>query len=348
MWPENVRDSDENAVMADVTQRVLALLAALQTGRTFTGDELALRLGVAPRTLRRDVDRLRDYGYPVQTRPGPGGYYRLAAGSTMPPLLLEDDEALAILLGLATLASTGSADAGSLDDAATRAYGKVDQYLPKRLRARATALRTGLETGRVPAPSPDTETVSTLADAIHHRHIVTFDYSPCTGPTTTRRVEPHRQIGHRLRWYLLAWDIDKHDWRVFRTDRITDLRDRNRTFTPRPLPADTGFDYLRRGLDRQRQRVELTIDAPLAAVADVLREQDVELVPITRTSTRALVMLDSWQWLVLNLAFLDADFTIHEPAAFRTACRRFATRLERAAGDPRNEDPRCRVDETVR
>ncbi len=343
MWPENVRDSGENEVMADVTQRALALLAALQTGRAFTGDELAVRLGISPRTLRRDVDRLRGYGYPVQTRPGPGGHYRLAAGSAMPPLLLEDDEAIATLLGLVTLASTGSAGEGSLGDAATRAYGKVDQYLPKRLRPRAAALRAGLETGRIPAPSPSAETLSMLADAIHHRHLVTFDYSPTTGPTTARRVEPHRQIGHRLRWYLLAWDTDKHDWRVFRTDRIANLRDLSRPFTSRDLPADTGFDYLRRGFDRHRQRVVLTIDAPMTAVADALREQDVELTPITQSSTRALVMLDSWQWLVLNLTFLDADFTIHEPAAFRTACRRFGARLGKAVGDLRGDDREGRV-----
>src|SRR5690606_42022444 len=123
--------------MADVIQRVLALLAVLQTGRACSGDDLAARLDVSPRTLRRDIDRLRGYGYPVEAQPGPGGYYRLGSGSAMPPLLLEDDEAIATLLGLATLTATGSASEGSLDDAATRAYGKVDQYPPRRLRARA-------------------------------------------------------------------------------------------------------------------------------------------------------------------------------------------------------------------
>jgi len=137
--------------MADVAHRVLTMLAVLQTGRAFTGDELAARLAVSPRTLRRDAERLRAYGYPVETRPGPGGYYRLSAGSTMPPLLLEDDEAVATLLGLATLAAAGSAGEGSLEDAAIRAYGKVDQYLPKRLRPRAAALRAAW---RPPAPRP--------------------------------------------------------------------------------------------------------------------------------------------------------------------------------------------------
>ncbi|GAA3388224.1 helix-turn-helix transcriptional regulator [Cryptosporangium minutisporangium] len=313
--------------MSDVTQRTLALLALLQTGRAFSGDELAGRLDVNPRTLRRDVDRLRGYGYPVETQPGPGGYYRLSAGSAMPPLLLEDAEAIATLLGLALLASTGMASEGSIGDAATRAYGKVDQYLPKRLRARAAAVRASVEAGQVHAPSTGVDTMSALADAIHRRHVVTFDYVGASGSTTERRVEPHRQIHHSLRWYLLAWDVDKHDWRVFRTDRITDLQERSQEFAPRPLPADTGVDYLRQGLRKPRQRVVLTIDAPAIAVADALRYQDVELVPLAADRTRAVLRVDSWQWLLLNLAFLDADFTVDEPDAFRTALRRFGARL---------------------
>jgi len=308
-------------------RRVLALLAALQTGKAFTGDELATRLDVAPRTLRRDVDRLRSYGYPVQTQPGPGGYYRLSAGRAMPPLLLDDDEAIATLLGLATLASTGNASGGSIDDAATRAYGKVDQYLPKRLRPRAVALRASLDMTPTLAPSTSAETMSTLADAIAHRHVVTFDYIGAAGAATARRVEPHRQIHQHLRWYLLAWDTDKHDWRVFRTDRIANLHEQSRTFTLRPLPADTGIDYLRQGLNRYRQRVVVTIDAPVTAVADAFKYQDVELTAIAGDRSRAILMLDSWQWLLPSLAFLDVDFTIDEPATFRTACQRFGARL---------------------
>jgi predicted DNA-binding transcriptional regulator YafY len=334
MWPQSVRDLRENEVMADVLHRVLALLAALQTGRAFTGDELASRLDVSPRTLRRDVDRLRGYGYPVETQPGPGGYYRLSAGTAMPPLLLEDDEAIATLLGLATLASTGSAGEGSIDEAATRAYGKLDQYLPKRLRPRAVALRASLETGHSPAPGTSPETLGALADAIHHEHVVTFDYTDSTGTATARRVEPHRQIHQRLRWYLFGWDIHRHDWRVFRTDRITNLQRRAETFVPRPLPADTGIDYLRQGLNKDRRRVVLTVDAPMAAVADALRHHDAELTPMTRQRTRAVLMLDTWQWLLPGLAFLDADITIEEPADFRAEFQRFATRLTQERSRP--------------
>ncbi|MBB0242744.1 helix-turn-helix transcriptional regulator [Streptomyces alkaliphilus] len=315
--------------MADVTQRVLALLATLQTGRAFTGEELAARLDVSPRTLRRDIDRLRGYGYPVKTRPGPGGHYRLAAGSAMPPLALDDDEAIATLLGLATLASTGSAAEGSVDEAATRAYGKVDQYLPKRLRHRAAHLRTSLETGTAPTPSISADTLASLADAIRHHTVVTFDYTGRDGSTTSRRVHPYRHVHHHLRWYLLARDTRKDDWRVFRIDRITRLRMSTSSYTPRPLPADTALDYLRRGFDKHRERVVVTVDAPLPVVAEAFAYRDVELVALGERRTRAVLMLDTWQWLLPDIAFLEADFTVEEPAAFRDALRAFGARLLR-------------------
>ncbi|WP_261379848.1 helix-turn-helix transcriptional regulator, partial [Rhodococcus rhodochrous] len=151
--------------MADVTERMLALLSILQTGRAIGGDKLARRLQVSRRTLRRDVDRLRGYGYPVETRSGPGGFYRLASGRSMPPLVLDDDEAVAVLLGLGTLAATGPAE-GGLDDAATRAYGKLDQFLPARLRPRVAAVRGAVETSALQAPSVSAELLGTVAEAI--------------------------------------------------------------------------------------------------------------------------------------------------------------------------------------
>lgn len=312
-------------------RRTLALLVLLQSGRRFTGEELAARLDVPPRTLRRDIGRLRGYGYPVETQPGPGGYYRLAAGQAMPPLVLDDEEAIATLLGLAALGATGSATGsateGSIDEAAVRAYGKVDQYLPRRLRPRAAALRASLETMPTPAPSTSAETLSTLAEAIAHEHLVTFHYVGASGKATTRRVEPHRHIHLHHRWYLLGWDTGKQDWRVFRLDRVTELRVRSGTFTPRPLPAGTGIDYLREGMNRYRQRVVLTVDARMTAVADAFNRQDVDLTTTEDGRTRAVLMLDSWQWLLPALAFLDADVTIEEPGEFRTALHEFAARL---------------------
>ncbi|MGI5350361.1 helix-turn-helix transcriptional regulator [Streptomyces sp. CA-250714] len=315
--------------MADVMQRVLTLLVVLQSGKTFSGEELAARLDVPPRTLRRDINRLRGYGYPVETQPGPGGYYRLTAGQTMPPLLLDDDEAIATLLGLAALGATGNASEGSIDDAAIRAYGKVDQYLPKRLRPRVAALRASLETTPTLTPSTSAETMSTLAEAIAHQRLVAFHYVGASGTATTRTVEPYRQIHLLMRWYLLGWDIDRQDWRVFRIDRVTELRARSRTFSPRPLPTETGADYLRRSIKRNRQRVAVTIDAPMTAVADAFAHEDVDLTAAAGGGTHAVLMLDSWQWLLPRLAFLDADFTVEEPEEFRAALRRFGDRLGR-------------------
>ncbi len=334
MRPESGREFCETAAVADVMHRVLALLAVLQSGRSFSGAELAARLDVPPRTLRRDIGRLRGYGYPVETRPGPGGHYRLAAGRAMPPLLLDDDEAVATLLGLAALGSTGSASEGSIDRAAVRAYGKVDQYLPKRLRPRAAALRASLETAPTPAPSTSAETVGRIAGAIAQEHTVTFRYAGADGAATTRLVEPHRHLHLHQRWYLLGWDVDKRDWRTFRLDRLAELRVTGRTFSPRPLPAGTGVDHLRAGINRHRRRVVLTVDAPVPAVADAFHRQDVVLSTVAGGATRAELALDSWQWLLPGLAFLGADFTVEEPEDFRTALRGFAARLGRAAPAP--------------
>lgn len=319
--------------VADVTERMLNLLSNLQTGRAFAGEELAGRLGVSPRTLRRDVERLRGYGYPVHTQPGPGGYYRLAAGRTLPPLVLDDDEALAALLGLAALAATGPAAEGGLDEAATRAYGKLDLFLPVRLRPRATAIRAGLETGRQSAPRVATDHLATLADAIAARDVVTFDYADARGEPSRRRVEPYRQVHQMLRWYLLAWDTDRADWRVFRVDRLTGPRRTGRRFDPRPLPAGSAVEYLRRGMNIGKRRVELEIWAPVGAVVDALKHQEAEITVVHERLTRVVLWLDSWEWLVLNLAFLDADFALVGPPEFIRSCRAFAERVLTATAD---------------
>ncbi|WP_433384909.1 helix-turn-helix transcriptional regulator [Micromonospora sp. KLBMP9576] len=319
--------------MADVTQRMLSLLSTLQTGRSFRGDELARRLGVSPRTLRRDVDRLRGYGYPVDTQPGPGGYYRLTAGRTMPPLVLDDDEAVATLLALASLAATGSATPGGIDEAATRAYGKLDQFLPARLRPRVAAVRASLETSPHATPPVPAEQFGLLADAVARHEVVTFTYTDAHARRARRRVEPYRQVHHLLRWYLLAWDTDRADWRVFRLDRLTDALRTGVPYVPRPLPAGSALEYLRRGLDRARQRVTLVVDAPAPRVRDALRHDDAEIDALDDRRTRVTLAPDAWQWLVLNLAFLDADFRISAPPALTRACHTFAHRLLAATAD---------------
>jgi predicted DNA-binding transcriptional regulator YafY len=319
--------------VADVTERMLALLSTLQTGSAYSGEDLARRLGSSPRTLRRDIERLRGYGYPVETRPGPGGYYRLRAGRTMPPLLLDDDEAIATLLGLAALGATGPATAGGLDDAATRAYGKIDQFLPARLRPRVAAIRAGLDTGRRVAPGVSPEHLATLAAASADREIVTFTYTDVRGVTSPRRVHPYRQIHQHLRWYLLAWDTGRADWRVFRVDRVGELLRTGARYEPRPLPADSAVDYLQRGLDAGKQRVDLLVAAPPERVADVLAYQHAEIAAHDDRHTAVTVRLDTWQWLVGALAFLDTGFTVTAPAGFLAGFETFARRLLAAVTD---------------
>ncbi|WP_328393528.1 helix-turn-helix transcriptional regulator [Nocardia sp. NBC_00416] len=320
--------------MADVTERMLALLSTLQTGGVYSGAELARRLDSSPRTLRRDIERLRRYGYPVETRPGPGGYYRLRAGRTMPPLVLDDDEAIATLLGLAALGATGPATAGGLDDAATRAYGKIDQFLPARLQPRVAAMRAGLDTGRHSAPGVSPEHLATLAAAIADREIVTFGYTDVRGATSLRRVHPYRQIHQHLRWYLLAWDTGRTDWRVFRVDRLSELLNTGARYELRPLPADTAVDYLQRGLDTGKRRVDLLVAAPPERVADALAYQHAEIAAHDDRHTSVTVRLDTWQWLVGVLAFLDTDFTVAAPAGFLSGLETFARRLLAAVTDP--------------
>ncbi|WP_328992812.1 WYL domain-containing protein [Kribbella sp. NBC_01245] len=318
--------------MADVTERMLALLSTLQTGRPFSGEELTRRLSISPRTLRRDVDRLRGYGYPVETQPGPGGFYRLAAGRTMPPLVLDDDEAVATLLALASLAAGGPSAEGGIDDAATRAYGKLDQFLPARLRPRVTAIRASLETSPQQAPSVAADQLSSIAEAIAHQETLTFSYTNASGARTSRRVDPYRQVHHLLRWYVLGWDHNREDWRVFRLDRLADVRRTGRRYDQRPLPAGSAAEYLRQGLNVGKQRVSLTINAPVADVLDALKYQDVEVQQASEEQTNVVLALDSWQWLVLHLAFLDADFEITNGAVFADACRAFGERLLAATG----------------
>ncbi|RKT88644.1 Predicted DNA-binding transcriptional regulator YafY, contains an HTH and WYL domains [Saccharopolyspora antimicrobica] len=317
--------------MSDVTRRLLELLAHLQTGRRFSGPELAARLETSPRTVRRDVERLRDYGYPVTTQPGPGGFYRLAAGQALPPMVFDDEEAVATVVGLGVLAASAPPDTGGIGSAADRAFGKIDQFLPKRLRARAGAVRATFEAAAQTAPPVNADALATLAAAAARHEHVTFDYTARDGTTSQRRAEPYRQVHLHLRWYLLAWDRDRADWRTFRLDRISCIAVPGTRFEPRPLPAESAAEYLRGKLAEPRHRAVVTIHAPAPRVADALKFSDCAVEPLGPERCRITTWVDSFEWLVLNLAFLDADFVIEEPAEFRARCRELARRLGHAS-----------------
>ncbi|MCC3317730.1 helix-turn-helix transcriptional regulator [Nocardia africana] len=326
------------------TRRLLDLLAYLQTGRRYTGAELAARLETSPRTVRRDVERLREYGYPVATQPGPGGFYQLTAGRILPPLVFDDDEAVATVVALGMLAATSEPRGGEeaqrssetqrssdIGAAALRAFGKIDQLLPKRLRGRANAVRATVETAAVAAPAVDAAVLALVARAAAGHEHLDFDYRIRAGVLARRRVEPYRQVYQHLRWYLLAWDRDRGDWRTFRLDRIAEIAATGTFFEPRPLPAETAAGYLRRELTAGRHRAVVTVAAAATAVADILKFQDCDIESRGPRRCRITTWVDSFEWLVLNLALLDADFVIEEPAEFRDRCRALAARLDRAA-----------------
>ncbi|WP_067691682.1 helix-turn-helix transcriptional regulator [Nocardia jejuensis] len=319
--------------MPDVTQRMLELLAQLQTGRRFAGRELAGRLQVSPRTLRRDVERLRTYGYPVTTAPGPSGFYRLAAGATLPPLVLDDEEAVATLVGLALLGATeprAAHEHAGIGAAADRAFGKIDQFLPKRLRPSVIALRGTLEAAPQRAPAVDPDLLSALSMAAARHELVTFEYTGRDGRGSRRRVEPYRQVHLRLRWYLLAWDVERDEWRTFRLDRVRELTATAAHFTPRPLPADSAAEYLRAELTAPRHRAVVRVDASAERVGDALKSQDCDIEPLGADRCRVTTWVDSFEWLMLSVALLGADFAIEEPELFRERGRELADRLRRA------------------
>ncbi|MGD3111500.1 helix-turn-helix transcriptional regulator [Streptomyces sp. YGL11-2] len=228
----------------DMPARMLRLLSLLQTRREWSGAELAERLGVTGRTVRRDIDRLRDLGYPVEGTTGHAGGYRLAAGIDLPPLLLDDEEAIAIAVALRTATSgvTGIADT------AVRALAKLEQVLPARLRHQVSALQQA--TVPLPwsgGPQADPATLATLAAACRDHEIVTFDYqSKHTPSPAARRVEPHSLVAAGSRWYLVAYDLAKDAWRTFRVDRLTHPAPTGRRVTARDLPADDPAAYVAR------------------------------------------------------------------------------------------------------
>lgn len=225
----------------DTPARLLNLLSLLQTLREWPGSELAERLSVTPRTIRRDVERLRDLGYPVQASRGASGGYRLAAGKAMPPLLLDDEEAVAIAVGLRTAA--GSAVSG-IEEASVRALAKLAQVLPARLRHRVSTL--GAATVPLPGAGQgvDPELLAVLAGAVAGPERLRFAYRAADGAESRRLVEPHRLVATGRRWYLVAYDNDREDWRIFRVDRMEAPLPTGVRVPPRELPAPDAAAYV--------------------------------------------------------------------------------------------------------
>jgi predicted DNA-binding transcriptional regulator YafY len=215
--------------------RLLRLLSLLQARRDWTSAELASRLGVTTRTIRHDVDRLRGLGYPVNARPGVAGGYRLGAGGALPPLLLDDEEAVAVVIGLRAAASGSVA---GIEEASVRALAKLQQVLPARLRHRVSAFQGYALPVAWRGPQVDPDVLTLIAGACRDHERLRFDYRAHGGAASRRSVEPYRLVHNRGRWYLVAWDADRDAWRTFRVDRISPLPPTGPRFTPRELPPD--------------------------------------------------------------------------------------------------------------
>lgn len=245
--------------MSDPTVRALRLLDLLQSHRRWSGRELARRLGVSARTLRRDVERLRELGYVVESAPGEEGGYQLAAGSSMPPLLLDDDEAVALAVGLRT-----AAVAGHGAEPAARTMAKLDAVLPPHLRRRAAALADHV-VEVAPGPRADAAALGELALACRDRERVRFAYTDKSGNATARHAEPHSLVARAGRWYLLCHDIDRDDWRTFRIDRLEKVRRTGARFPPRELTDQQVEQFFGRN-DPPRRSAVVTIAVPVEQV----------------------------------------------------------------------------------
>ncbi|MCF3124101.1 YafY family transcriptional regulator [Streptomyces arenae] len=318
---------------SDTPARLFQLLSLLQTPREWPGAELSERLGVSRRTVRRDIDRLRDLGYPVRASQGAAGGYRLVAGKAMPPLVLDDEEAVAIAVGLR--AGAGHAVEG-VEEASVRALAKLEQVLPSRLRHRVSALQTAttpLTSGDGASIAPETLTVMASAAAGHER--LRFAYRAGDGTESRRLTEPYRLVSTGRRWYLVAYDIDREDWRTFRVDRVAEPFPTGARFVPRELPTGDAAEFIRASMSRGHQRsyaLDVTFEAPAEFVAARLPSAlgTVEPLKGNRCRLRGTVS-DSVEWLAVRLAVTDCDFTAHEPGELVDVLRDMGARLTRSA-----------------
>ncbi|WP_348787632.1 transcriptional regulator [Leifsonia sp. NPDC080035] len=317
--------------MASTGSRTLQLLSLLQTHRYWPGQELAERLGVSPRTLRRDVDRLRDPGYPVDATRGVAGGYQLAAGASLPPLVVDDEEAVALAVGLRTAAQSG---VSGVEEASVRALTKVVQVMPPRLRRRVDALRVAtLASALRPGPVADAATLTTVAQACRDEERLAFAYTARDGAETTRTVEPHRLVSVGRRWYLVAYDLTRFDWRSFRLDRLSDPRPTGARFRPRALPAEDAAAFVRDALAGAGDPfvVDAVVDAPLARVQEVIgRWSTAEAV--TATETRVRMTADTPEWALFGLAALGTSFRVEGPEEVVRLAAAWGERFSSAAG----------------
>ncbi|MCP3820356.1 YafY family transcriptional regulator [Streptomyces sp. A3M-1-3] len=317
--------------MTDTPARLLNLLSLLQTPREWPGSELAERLRVSPRTIRRDIDRLRELGYPVEASKGAIGGYRLVAGAAMPPLLLDDEEAVAIAVGLR--AGAGHAIEG-IEEASVRALAKLEQVLPSRLRHRVTTLQSAtIPLTRGDGATVDPQTLTVMASAVTGQERLRFAYRAGDGTESRRLTEPVRLVSTGRRWYLVAYDLGRDDWRTFRVDRVSEPFATGARFAPRALPTGDAAEFIKRSMSRLQPayRVEVSFAAPAEFVAARLPASLGAPEPVDeRTCRLRTESADSLEWLALRLALIDCEFTVRAPVALVEYVSELGGRLTRA------------------
>jgi predicted DNA-binding transcriptional regulator YafY len=316
--------------MLQTSARLLRLLTLLQARRAWTGRELTERLEVTDRTLRRDVDRLRSLGYPVHSTSGIAGGYGLGAGAVLPPLMLDDEEGVAVAVALQTAA--GGSVAG-IEDAAQRALAKLEQVFPTRLRRRLKAMRSSIVRLAGSGPQVEMGAVATLAAACADSHEVAFEYRDHAGTVTQRSVEPHRVVHMDRRWYLVAWDKQRSAWRTFRLDRVESIVS-GQAFTPRSAPDEDVAAYVTRSVTiaPYRHNARVVLHATLEAMRERIPPSAGRLEAIEGEQCRFHTASSTLESMAVWLGMLSVDFEVEDPPELRDHLRRLAKRFAQAAG----------------
>jgi predicted DNA-binding transcriptional regulator YafY len=313
----------------DTSSRLLDLLSLLQARRDWPGAELAARLEVSGRTIRRDVERLRALGYPVESLTGPAGGYRLQAGTAMPPLLLDEEEAIAIAVGLSTAAR---ASVAGIEETSIRALVKIEQVLPEHLRRRVAALGSATIAAPAGGPMVDPRHLTTIAAACRDFECLRFGYRSRDGTETRREIEPHALVNLGRRWYVVGWDRGREGWRTFRVDRLRRPTASGR-FTARRVPGGDAAQYVRSSIAGAFSRYEarVIVHAPADEVARRLPWVAGALEPIDAARCEYRTADENLEWLALRVAMLGVDVEVHEPPELIEQLKVLATRLQRAA-----------------
>jgi predicted DNA-binding transcriptional regulator YafY len=315
--------------MSNPSSRMLRLLSLLQTHRFWPGTELADRLEVSPRTVRRDVDRLRELGYPVQASRGITGGYQLQAGAALPPLLLDDEEAVAIAVGLRAAAAGA---VSGIEETSVRALAKLVQVMPPRLRRRVDALRSYTVPAMLGGPRVEASFLIVIAQCCRDGERLRFGYTARGGEPAERLVEPHNLVTLGRRWYLVAWDTERGDWRTFRVDRLREPVSAGARFRPREVPGGDAAEFVRTKLAQvpRRFQVEVRFRADAARVERVLgytgtveREND--------TTSVFRMAVDNLEWPAAVLGMVGADFEIVGPPELRHVVGQIGARLVAAS-----------------